>query len=231
MTTTLEQFLRATTLDDASLLARQLRNSTTQEKAVITTLIEQWNDEQAIANLLMHPYLIPADVRWDTLRKGLHQLIDSYYVLAALVGLQRYDTELPENDHKVIINRLLKIIQASPSVLAVQASTALFTLSRPDDGDAIVDLLNQTDLTIRHNGLAALVTTCRLSTQSVIDRAFADGRLSAAAKTYADQQLKEAFPLLNAAELDPDQWYLSDLSAPSLVSIPDLHEYQSSQEL
>ncbi|WP_158500593.1 hypothetical protein [Spirosoma radiotolerans] len=50
--TTLEQFLGATNLDDASLLARQLSNPTTQEKAVIMALIDEWNNEQAIANLL-----------------------------------------------------------------------------------------------------------------------------------------------------------------------------------
>jgi hypothetical protein len=104
-------------------------------------------------------------------------------------------------------------------------------LCRADDGDALVILLSQTDSTIRHNGLAALVTACRLETQSVLDQAFAEGRLSASAKTYAEQQLEEASPFLRAAELDPEEWYMSDLSAPLLVSIPNRHDYQSSQEI
>ncbi|GAB3807502.1 hypothetical protein GCM10028819_44490 [Spirosoma humi] len=227
----LEQFLRADDLDETALLAQQLSELTSTDRAAITSLLEQWEDPQAIANLLMHPQLIPSTLRRDILLKGLHQLLDSYNVLAALVGLQRVQAELSEDDRQRVVTRIEKIIQHSPDPLAIQASVALFRLSRPQDNMTLVGLLANPDPTIRHNILATLVNQCRLDSQLVLDQAFAKGSLSPSLKVYADEQIQKAAAFLWAAKSNPDEWYLSDLSAPWLVAIPSLSEYIRDSEL
>lgn len=84
----LDRFLTAIDLDDLLRARHDIASLTPEESARIVSVVRDWNDRQAVANLMLHPDLMPTDVCLDAVDRALHSNEVPYFTLAATVGLQ-----------------------------------------------------------------------------------------------------------------------------------------------
>lgn len=156
----LKAFLDAEDLDEL-LTARQSLNALNEEDIqTVRSVLQQWSNPQAVANLLFHPPLIPPDLRLASLLRGLAERQVVYFVLAAVVGLQSISSEeLTELQRRRMIDDLLSLISMTEGVLACRASVSGAHFLNGGDVPRVFALLNHNEKTVRHNLLAWLIRT------------------------------------------------------------------------
>lgn len=122
--------------DDAELLfAARLEVGTLDpvERAHVRRLLAEWQDDHGLANLLMCPELIPADLRTAALLKGAANHT-SYLALAAAVGLQQVaelDADVHADEQRVL-SALRELTRCPDPIIAARAEVALFAWTRFD---------------------------------------------------------------------------------------------------
>jgi hypothetical protein len=130
------------------------------DRLEIEAVLHDWDDVQAIANLLMYPELIAADERIAQLRRAL---VDehTYLQLAATVAIIEIErAEVGEDARFDLVQRLLATIAGDRGVLADRASYSLIALLTPTDGPEVVAQLDHPSATVRRNltqGILGLV--------------------------------------------------------------------------
>lgn len=148
-------FLRAEDLDE--LLARRdaISEITREDAAALTALVTAGDDEQAMANLLMYPELIPPPLRTATVLAALDSDADGYPALAAASGIGR--VEWTADERAAIGERLLRLSRnASPPTSTIAARAFEHVVA--DVGLTTgVEFLGELRSDARHNVLAALV--------------------------------------------------------------------------
>jgi hypothetical protein len=156
---TLRRFWMANELDDAQSLLDELRDSlTVVDRQAINEKVALWADQQAIANLLIFPILIPADIRVDTLIRGLSEQNIDYYVLAATVGLGWVARkEVNAQQAATIKGILLKLIQQRHDILAERASAVIYPYLSMEDSMQLLRLFQHPNEIVQENSLAALL--------------------------------------------------------------------------
>ncbi len=226
MNQNMEAFLQADELNNLASLAKQAAPLDAADATEIKALVEHWTETQALANLLMYPDIIPSEIRFEALLKGLQSPVKSYLVVAATIGLQRVVSQLSDAEQKAVLDRLLEIIPLSPPTAAGRASVTLSELSRADYADRFVVLLGHPGDMIKHNVLVALIKAVGFAqAQVVIDNAFAERRLIRDGKVFAEAHLAKAKPFVKDGQIDSATWYQSDLSAPLLPYISNFKDY------
>jgi hypothetical protein len=123
----LERFLTATDLDDLQEARGEIKVISREAAAALTELVTAWDDEQALANLLMYPEVIPAPQRVFALLRALMTAPTHYLLLASLVGLRR--VEMPREHRLAVSQRLRDLAGGEPGTVADLAATTL------DEGD------------------------------------------------------------------------------------------------
>ena len=227
MTHRLDTFLQADDLDTLLQLSKAVATLDQADSDKVASIVQQWADTQAIANLLMYPEFIPPDIRFTALRKGLQSPTTSYLVVAAAVGLQHIADQLTGAEQRVIIERLIDIIQLSPPPASGRCSVTLGKMRCADYADQIVILLSHPADEVKHNILVALIEAIGFKhVLPLVETAFTERRLTIDGKRFAETQLASASPFLQDGDIDPAQWSRSDLSAPLLVYIPNLKDYR-----
>jgi hypothetical protein len=157
---TLANFFATEDLDDLQRAASKLGVLEEVDVRRIRSTLEEWHNEQAVANLLFYPRLIPEELRVKSIVRGLDERRQPYYVLAAAVGVQEMEVStLTEEEMTVIRDRLLRVVASDSSIVAKRASVSLQTFLKKSDGETVCSLLGHPDETVRHNLLAWLVTT------------------------------------------------------------------------
>ena len=162
---TLEAFLKAGDLDDLLRVRRGLSSLTPEETLRVRSVIHQWSDRQAVANLLFHPDLIPDSLRLEALDRALHSNDVAYFVLAATVGLQQLEPAAITVDRRDRwLVRLLTLIQSESETLANRASLILYSwtqeLSDPDILPELLSIYPVADQGACRNIVAALLSRC-----------------------------------------------------------------------
>jgi hypothetical protein len=191
MDETLLAFLRADDLDAIADARGRIRFISKIDAAALATVANEWSDEQAVANLLMYPEVIPQQARLATLRRGLGGDITDYATLAATVGLQRLAPgDASDDDRREIGARLLHLIESGNATLSRRASLTIGDFVAYVVQDSLLRLLDHSDETVRHNILAALVTAMGSEgvTQAV-QRAIDAGRLDPELREHVVQAL------------------------------------------
>jgi hypothetical protein len=109
---------------------------------------------------LLHPTLIPDDIRLPTLRRGLAERKVVYYVLAAVVGLQSIDPDgLSAEERDRVAADLWGLIAQTEDILAQRASVSIRGFASEGDAPAVFALLSHSNKTVRHNLRAWLFAT------------------------------------------------------------------------
>lgn len=159
---TLADFLAAEDLDDLAELASRIREWDQADERVVREVLGRLEDCQAAANLLMHPHLIPADLRLPSVLAGLSAPAPSYLRLAAAVGA----TALAELDPTLgpqpeLVGALLDLVADNAGVVARRAATSVAPYLQHDDSGDVVVLLVHPDPGVRrnlHNALLDLLS-------------------------------------------------------------------------
>jgi hypothetical protein len=222
--TSLDAFLAATDLDDLLRLRQRVSALKPDESSRIVSVIHDWSDRQAVANLLFHPRVMPDAVRFDAIDRALCSSDDPYLVLAATVGLQSVPPEgVPAEKRAAWVDRLLSLVQSTSTTVAGRASVTLSEWMHSVDGADIlprlVALYPVPDRSASRNVVAAVLDACgdlrddefekRLLEWRVSDAGASDFRYARA--EYADTKSHNAVRAMT-------------MTGPSLAYIPNLSE-------
>jgi len=121
------RFLRVSDYDALELVFVEISESDHSEIRFIEQILNDWKEEQAIANLLFYPSLIPESIRFDIITKALSCDDAPYYVLAAVVGLQSLKTnQWTEEQRNQIGQRLISITAQDVEIIAARASITVW---------------------------------------------------------------------------------------------------------
>ena len=158
MSPDLQQILSTDELDDLFAKVDSLPALGSEDSNAIRSLLQEWNDRQAVANLLMLPKLIPTSERFEYLIKALQDTNVSYYALAAVVGLQDLRREdFTEQQRKQIVDCLIALMAADNPILAQRASVSIRHYLSDRDIPKIGQFLASTDDVIKHNTLVLFI--------------------------------------------------------------------------
>lgn len=165
MITTELAFLSAWDLDDTAAAAAAV--DAQQAQPLFREVIGSWTDVQAVANLLLHPALLPSDVRVPALINAL--VADAGYLcLAAAVGCRtlsdRHVINSPNRVGRVrsneLVDALLPIIEVRHGMIARRAAIGLHGLVTTDRLQQVLEVFDHPDPEVRRAAAAALVRLC-----------------------------------------------------------------------
>jgi len=160
MSPELKAFLTAEDLDELSSARRMITALDDEDAAVVRLTLQQWDNPQAVANLLFNPNIIPEDLRLASLFRGVGERQVVYYVLAAVVGFQSIDpAELVAEERGRVVAELLAILRKTSGILAQRASVSFQPFAREDDAPRVFALWAHPDDTVWHNLRAWLFRT------------------------------------------------------------------------
>jgi hypothetical protein len=194
MSSDLSEFLISSQLDTTRKLANTLISLNQTDEAQIRDFIKQWNEPQAIANLLMYPSLIPQDIRLDSLLKALTEQV-SYSTLAAIIGLQGHDDWWSEAERATIVEHLQSIAFGAPQPISSRASVTLLDYLRLQDVDKTIFFLGSPNEIVQYNSLLALLRLLGVKeTRHRVNKAFVAKQLTEAGYNYATTHLDTLQP-------------------------------------
>ena len=110
----------------------------TAQDARVRAVLVSGTPRQARFNLLMHPQLIPTDVRLAALRAAVRQSDDPYMRIAAIVGLQDEALRVPETEWPAVRDELLDATRDPRGVIRNRATVTLTGRLQADDVPAVV---------------------------------------------------------------------------------------------
>jgi hypothetical protein len=135
----LERFLTENELDD--LRPWPFEQSTRAEQRRIREVVEAFAPLQAMYNLLLHPMMLPPDVRFETVARAIAQHESGWLALAAVVGLQGWPREAFGEGWPYVREALLALVTAGDPVVANRATVTLAGAVGPGDGPAVAAVL------------------------------------------------------------------------------------------
>ncbi len=132
MSPELEVFLAAEDLDEVLDAHRKIAILDEDDGTVVRTVLAQWRNPQAVSNLLMHPTLIPEDIRLAMLFHGMYEQKVTYYVLAAVIGFQSIDLGgIKNSDRQHVLSDLLAVMRDTTDILAQRALCLVHEFRNP----------------------------------------------------------------------------------------------------
>jgi len=171
----LKEFLESEDLDDAVHLSQNVLLSEENQKAIRNVIQDYWYSKpQAVSNLLQNAWIIPEDIRLETLYKGLKEDKQRYFVLAAAVGTQSLPNNLVDMQ---MIDVLIGSVANNDGPIAARAFTSLEEkLKHPRDTVRVIPFLKHPDGTVRHNTRAWIIRHAASDTQDSIANLFREAK-------------------------------------------------------
>jgi hypothetical protein len=195
MSPELEEFLGAEDLDDLLRARQRIASLDTGEASAVRSMLQRWEDPQAVSNLLFHPALIPEDIRLASLFRGLAERRVAYYVLAAVVGFQGIDAAgMAAEDRARVVDELLAVIRETRGILAQRASVSVQRFLAESDAPRVFALWAHPDDAAWHNLRAWLFRTF----QALGTEPFAEAASRSGLSQEAQRRLVEDFTELVA---------------------------------
>jgi hypothetical protein len=226
MDSSLKKFLACDDLDDLLSIKVNLRQLVEDDQKLIRDILVSWSDQQAVANLLFHPDVIPETVRCKYILKALRETRVEYYALAAIVGLQTMRArDFSESERRCIVRLLTGWIEIEDEVIAPRAAIAIADYLGPDEISTVRGFLRSGSKIIRHNILVAIIGLIGLeASRAVIESLLHNEDLPVSISHYLNQQLAAIGDLLLPQPQDRFNLLMSDLGAPVLTYIPNLRD-------
>lgn len=132
----MEEILRFLEIEDLELLRETRKTLPTLDddsNFVVHNVVDKWEDEQAISNILLYPDIMEESYRWQTIEKGLESYSNPYYILSSVYGLQNI-TAIPNSYREKYLTRVLRFCETKTETLAICASIAVtHLLSKEED--------------------------------------------------------------------------------------------------
>jgi hypothetical protein len=218
MSPELKAFLAAEDLDDVGDAHDKIKALTPDDKEAIRFVLKQWENAQAVSNLLIHPDLIPEDIRLTSLFRGLAGPRVAYYGLAAIVGFGQIGAEaLSAEERKQVAAAFLEVIRKTNDARATRASVSIGTFIDENGIPQVVSLLEHRNDTVRTNLRAWLFKVFKDRDVEAFTAAVGKSGLAAAAQERLIAQFRE--------------WQAKPTDMVTLFPyIPNLGEFQPSTE-
>jgi hypothetical protein len=220
----LDALLKAEDLDDLLRVRRDISALTPAEERRISSILRKWTDEQAVANLLFNPDLIPRGLRFDALDRALNSIATPYLALAATVGLQQIEwTDVPDDKRTSWLPAVQRLVRSSSKVLAGRASAALCRWARREESDdlllEVLSLYPVPDEGACRNIVATVLTRWADVSAQELSLRLLNRRMSSPARV-AIQLAHETYHKLKAR----DEFRAMVMKSPAYVFIPSLSE-------
>ncbi|MEM8933247.1 MAG: hypothetical protein AAGE94_18810 [Acidobacteriota bacterium] len=214
----IERFLRASDPDTAAEACCGVSALDSEARATVGRVLDDWEDPQAIANLLMCPSMVPAERRVDTFLRGLGTSEPRYWVLAAAVGLRRLDSDtLTDDERRRLADRLVAVAWRQPE-FAVHATAVLGDFLDEPEALPVFALLEHADNDVRHNALACLVTTVGLYGVGHFTRVAEASGIDPQTREAAVRRLRRHLERADAGRATPDAWLIHG-AVPTLAEL------------
>lgn len=144
----LDAFLAAPDLDALAAAYDALPDQV--DTARTGAVVRSWSDPRAVSHLLLHPRLLPDDLRADALLRGLRS--EGYPRLAATVGVGWLSaTELKDDVRHALLDALLDVVASDAGPAGVRAAAEVGPLLGTDDLELLDDLAGHPVDAVRHN--------------------------------------------------------------------------------
>lgn len=162
----IDALLAATDLDE--LMASVEALPADADTARVGGVVDAWTDAQGLANVLMHPFVIPSSHRVPAVLRGLRS--EGYLRLAASVGVGHLPpADLTGDVRRELLDALLDVVATDAKEAGVRASAEVGPLLRADEVELIEELAAHPVDAVRHNlRQAALGITDPASRQPVL---------------------------------------------------------------
>lgn len=217
MSPELRTFLAAEDLDELLDARSNIATLSAEDSEVVRDVIAQWQQPQAVSNLLIHPNLLPEDVRLTCLFRGLAEHRVPYYVLAAIVGFQSIEpNRLTTDENAKIATALWDVIAQTEGVLAQRASLSFRAFASEVEAPAVLFLMAHSDKTVRHNLRSWLFSVFK-------DRGLEAFANAVQASDLGEAQKQELVAEFTAFTTTPPEGFNSPLF-PLLTYIPNLRD-------
>ena len=151
----IERFLAATDLDLAVSAFEALTEISRDDAAALVEVVVSWSNAQAVANMLMHPAIIPAPYRVPSLLRGLATDFRRYPSVAAIVGLRKFD--MPDEYRRAVATRLVELAATDAEPVSSLASVTLGEYLLEIDTGEVLARYDDCGDTARHNVLVGLI--------------------------------------------------------------------------
>lgn len=154
----LKTFLAIDELDDLLTAYYEMGSFSKEDEKYVRLVLRKWKDRQAVANLLHHASMIPGDIQFKYLRKGLLEKREIYYNLSAIVGVQEPEyLDLTGKQKEDIKEILFTFLRGAADVRGSRALQALVSYCTEADTAKIISCATNKDENIRENILRFLV--------------------------------------------------------------------------
>lgn len=233
MTSALESFLATAELDQLLTARNALTPADVQGQAEVLETLANWQPQQAIANLLMYPELIPAQERYACVMRGLQEKNWTYLPLAAVVGLERQGLDAYSvAEQEAILQELLQLASRDQGILAERISNFVashFLYCQTEHLPQIASWLDHDSDAVKHNSLATLIPLVGLENiRQFLDQQMDTGHLSAQGRHYAETRFSNIEGFSDDNQVQMGQLDLGNLSGPLLSYIPSLQDWLAS---
>ena len=154
----LEKFRSIDDLKDLKTFRWEMQPFSEADNAFISKVLEEWKEPQIISNLLQHPDLIPENLRFKFIHKGLTDCDEPYYNLSAILGLHSPETLnfLPRQEKK-LKKLLFTHIGRTTDIRATAATQTLFSYISKKDSINILRQMIHPNATVQHNLFSMLI--------------------------------------------------------------------------
>ena len=221
----LKRFLDEKDLDDLQKIAFSLEKFNKEDNTLINSILDNWNDNQAISNLLFYPNLIPNEIRFKTLLKGLKDKENPYYNLAVIVGIQSPENlNFTDNQLTQLKKELFEFVEKTNDIRSMRSTTSLHQYIDTSDTQRIIKCaVNEIDVV--QTNLLSMISTLhgKENIRSVLvkNEAVLKNEAEMLLKELEKQELK-----IEDAPEDKKGFFKLTLGMPLSSYIPNLNEFK-----
>jgi hypothetical protein len=151
----IEQFLSAPDPESAAMAIESVTEVNRADAVTLTEVITSWAPLLAVANMLMHPAMIPIAHRVPALLRGLATDERGYQLVAAVVGLRSF--EMPDTYRRAVGNRLVDLAASGVEPVSSLASVTAAAYLLDIDTQEVLARYHLFGPTARHNVVVGLL--------------------------------------------------------------------------
>jgi hypothetical protein len=228
MTPNLTEFLHTDELDILMMAASQLTDLSDEGYQAVQTVLDDWNDPQSVANVLMHAQLVVRPEQLGAvLIRGLNDNANPYLMLAATIGLQEKAGSLSEAENAQVRARLLQLVVHADPAISTRASTTYSDYLAVKDAERAIALLVHPNPNVQHNLLVALVKVIGAAQiRPTLAKSPAYQALAPKVRTAVTEKLAILDEITQPdGSINQVDLLMSSLGAPLLSYIPNMKDF------
>lgn len=215
-------FLREPEIDRLDQLFDRGLFEAEEGRMILEQVLASWTDIQAISNLLLYPAVLPTDLVFPFLQKGLEAPPHLYVSLAAIVGIGKLPGSVfSPSEQEFLKIKLFHACQHSHPIISGRASYSLIGYCGEAELFGICYLLPHADPTTNHNLLYILY-------RLVSPASYEAFLLFLQEKIIPQDKLKAPLAMIQQAIQNRMHDPAHDAAAPLLQFIPDYASFRSS---